>query len=234
MKTIKVLLVEDEAVLASVVKETLDARGFELTIAVNGVEGWCSFNNNKPDICVIDVMMPRKDGFSLAEDIRKVDQHVPIIFLSAKTQTADVIRGLEIGADDYMKKPFSMEELILRLKSLNRRRNNLHELSNTTSIAADTNHTIGSFSFSHHRLELSTAEKSMSLSQREADLLNLLMENKNKLLERKTALIKIWGDENSFNARSMDVYITRLRKYLSADPSVQILNVRGFGYKLID
>lgn len=233
MKAIKVLLVEDEAVLASVVKETLDARGFELTIAANGVEGWCFFNNNKPDICVIDVMMPRKDGFSLAEDIRKVDQLTPIIFLTAKTQTADVIRGLEIGADDYMKKPFSMEELILRLKNLNRR-SNLHELSNTASLAADVKNTVGSFYFNYHRLELSTKEKSVSLSQREADLLNLLMENKNQLMDRKTALLKIWGDDNLFNARNMDVYITRLRKYLSADESVQILNVRGFGYKLID
>lgn len=235
MKDIKVLLVEDEAILAAVVKETLDARGFELTIASNGVEGWSFFNNNKPDICVIDVMMPRKDGFSLVEDIRKVDELIPIIFLTAKTQTADVIKGLEIGADDYMKKPFSMEELILRLKSLNRRKG-LYELSNQTAAAAvtDKSNTVGSFNFDHHRLELSSGGKAVSLSQREADLLNLLMENKNQLLDRKTALLKIWGEDNMFNTRSMDVYITRLRKYLSEDTSVQILNVRGFGYKLID
>jgi two-component system response regulator TrcR len=228
MNEIKVLLVEDEAVLAAVVKETLDARGFELTIASNGVEGWSFFNTNKPDVCVIDVMMPRKDGFSLVEDIRKVDTMVPIIFLTAKTQTADVIKGFEIGADDYMKKPFSMEELILRLKSLNRRRN-LPE-----PVSAQATNQIGSLYFDHNRMELIDNGKTLNLSQREADLLKLLLDNKNNLLERKTALIKIWGEDNSFNARSMDVYITRLRKYLMNDGSVQILNIRGFGYKLID
>jgi two-component system response regulator TrcR len=232
MNKIKVLLVEDEAVLASIVKETLDARGFALTIAANGVEGWSFFNNNKPDICVIDVMMPRKDGFSLAEDIRKVDKLIPIIFLTAKTQTADVIKGFEAGADDYMKKPFSMEELILRLKSLNRR-NSMQDPLNTLSAGVAVNK-VGDFHFNHPRLELIHNGKSVSLSQREADLLKLLIDNKNKLLDRKTALLKIWGDDNPFNARSMDVYITRLRKYLVNDTSVKILNIRGFGYKLID
>jgi two-component system, OmpR family, response regulator TrcR len=233
MNEIKVLLVEDEAVLASIVKETLDARGFELTIAANGVEGWSLFNTNKPDVCVIDVMMPRKDGFSLVEDIRKVDIMVPIIFLTAKTQTADVIKGFETGADDYMKKPFSMEELILRLKSLNRRRNLPESSMNASSSVATTNQ-IGSLNFNYHRLELIDCGKAISLSQREADLLKLLLDNKNSLLDRKTALLKIWGEDNAFNARSMDVYITRLRKYLVNDSSVQILNIRGFGYKLID
>jgi two-component system response regulator TrcR len=232
MNKIKVLLVEDEAVLASIVKETLDARGFELTIAANGVEGWSFFNNNKPDICVIDVMMPRKDGFSLVEDIRKVNKLIPIIFLTAKTQTADVIKGFDTGADDYMKKPFSMEELILRLKSLNRR-NNLQHLDNSSSSSVTANK-VGNFYFDHHRLELMDNGKAVSLSQREADLLKLLIDNKNQLLDRKTALLKIWGDDNPFNARSMDVYITRLRKYLLTDTTVQILNIRGFGYKLID
>jgi len=232
MSKIKVLLVEDEAVLASIVKETLDARGFELTIAANGVEGWSSFNNNKPDICVIDIMMPRKDGFSLVADIRKVEELIPIIFLTAKTQTADVIKGFEIGADDYMKKPFSMEELILRLKSLTRRKS-MSGSSNSPSLSTPVNR-VGNFHFDHHRLELIDNGKAMSLSRREADLLKLLIDNKNKLLDRKTALLKIWGDDNPFNARSMDVYITRLRKYLLNDTSVQILNIRGFGYKLID
>lgn len=232
MNKIKVLLVEDETVLATVVKETLDARGFELTIAANGVEGWSSFNKSKPDVCVIDVMMPRKDGFSLVEDIRKVDQLVPIIFLTAKTQIADVIRGFETGADDYMKKPFSMEELILRLKSLNRRKG-FQGTADSSSTPAIVN-MVGNFQFDHHQLELTYNGKTASLSQREADLLQLLIDHKNKLLDRKTALLKIWGDDNPFNARSMDVYITRLRKYLLTDTSVQILNIRGFGYKLID
>lgn len=233
MNKIKVLLVEDEAVLASIVKETLDARGFELTIAANGVEGWSFFNNNKPDICVIDVMMPRKDGFSLVEDIRKVNKLIPIIFLTAKTQTADVIKGFETGADDYMKKPFSMEELILRLKSLNRR-TSLQEPANSSYSSVTAINKVGNFYFDHHRLELMDNGKAVSLSQREADLLQLLIDHKNQLLDRKTALLKIWGDDTPFNARSMDVYITRLRKYLLSDTTVQILNVRGFGYKLID
>ncbi|WP_179413767.1 response regulator transcription factor [Mucilaginibacter sp. E4BP6] len=232
MNKIKVLLVEDEAVLASIVKETLDARGFELTIAANGVEGWSLFNNNKPDVCVVDVMMPRKDGYSLVEDIRRVDQLVPIIFLTAKTQTADVIKGFEIGADDYMKKPFSMEELILRLKSLNRR-SGFQLPVDRSSLPCIVNK-VGHFKFDYNQLELVDDEKAVSLSQREADLLQLLLDYKNNLLDRKTALLTIWGDDSPFNARSMDVYITRLRKYLLSDNSVQILNIRGFGYKLID
>ena len=233
MNKIKVLLVEDEAVLASIVKETLDARGFELTIAANGVEGWSLFNNNKPDVCVIDVMMPRKDGFELVADIRRVDELVPIIFLTAKTQTHDVIKGFETGADDYMKKPFSMEELILRLKSLNRRRG-LQEPANSSAMPLAGNNKVGHFHFNYQRLELVDNEKTVSLSQREADLLQLLIDHKNNLLDRKTALLKIWGDDNPFNARSMDVYITRLRKYLLRDTTIQIQNIRGFGYKLID
>jgi DNA-binding response OmpR family regulator len=152
--------------------------------------------------------------------------------LTAKTQTHDVIRGFETGADDYMKKPFSMEELILRLKSLNRRRG-VQEPADSFTWAAE-NNKVGNFYFNYHRLELIDNGKAVSLSQREADLLQLLIDHKNKLLDRKTALLKIWGDDNPFNARSMDVYITRLRKYLLNDTSIQIQNIRGFGYKLID
>ena len=160
---------------------------------------------------------------------------VPIIFLTAKTQTADVIKGFETGADDYMKKPFSMEELILRLKSLNRRRSLAEPVGNSSlSDPAPATNQIGSLYFDHTRLELIDNGKAINLSQREADLFKLLIDNKNKLLDRKTALLKIWGEDNLFNARSMDVYITRLRKYLVNDSAVQILNIRGFGYKLID
>ncbi|WP_343681420.1 response regulator transcription factor [Chryseobacterium arthrosphaerae] len=230
MKT-KVLLVEDEAVLAMVVKETLEMNGFEIEVASNGVEGWTRFKNSQPDICVIDVMMPRKDGFSLVEDIRKIDDLVPIIFLTAKVQTGDVLKGLEIGADDYMKKPFSMEELMLRIKKLVRRSS---VKPNDSSSGALEDNTIGKFYFNFKRLELSYENTVINLSQREAELLNLLMMHKNNVLERQTALIKLWEDDSVFAARSMDVYITRLRKFLALDPSVAILNVRGVGYKLID
>ena len=230
MNNINVLLVEDEAILASLIKETLDTRGFQITVAENGVEGWNFFNNIKPDLCVIDVMMPRKDGISLVEDIRKVDAWVPIIFLTAKTQTTDVIRGFEAGADDYMKKPFSIEELIVRLKSLHRRRAASFSVNNI--IQSDVL-TVGSFEFDYLGQSLIRGNVSTALSQRETQLLKMLIDNKNELLDRKTALLKIWGDDDSFNARSMDVYITRLRKYFVADPSVQILNIRGYGYKLV-
>ncbi|MEO3408504.1 response regulator transcription factor [Mucilaginibacter sp. CAU 1740] len=233
MNKIKVLLVEDEAVLASVVKETLDARGFDLTLASNGVEGWNLFHHTKPDVCVIDIMMPRKDGYSLVEDIRKIDEFIPIIFLTAKTQISDIVKGFDVGADDYLKKPFSMEELIARLKSLVRRRN-YKDIPATKSLDT-TLFRLGHFTFDNGCLELIEKDQlSIGLSQREADLLRLLVKNKNQLLERKTALISIWGDDNFYNSRSMDVYITRLRKYLSSDHSLQILNIRGFGYKLIE
>lgn len=231
MNNISVLLAEDETVLSSLIKETLDSRGFLITVAENGVEGWRLFNSHKPDICVIDVMMPRKDGFSLVADIRKVDPIVPVIFLTAKTQTQDIIRGFEAGADDYMKKPFSIEELIARLKSLHRRK----ELSTCVNKANPSRAMlVGSFEFNYQELSLARGNISTSLSQREAELMKLLIENKNELLDRETALLKIWGDDNPFNARSMDVYITRLRKYLISDPSVRILNIRGYGYKLQD
>ena len=231
MDKIKILLVEDEDVLAMIVKETLETRGFEILIAANGVQGWSYFNNKKPDLCIIDVMMPRKDGFSLVQDIRKVNELIPIIFLTAKTQTEDVLTGLEIGADDYMKKPFSMEELILRVKSLLRR--NLHVQETVPAQSAET-FIVGRYCFNYPNLELSEGDTVYRLSQREAELMKLLAENKNKLLDRRTALLKIWGDDSLFNARSMDVYITRLRKFLHSDPAVEIVNIRGHGFKLIE
>jgi two-component system response regulator TrcR len=228
MENIRVLLVEDEPVLASIVKESLEKRGFEITIAQNGVEGWSRFKLSRPDICVLDVMMPRKDGFSLLSEIRMVDEQIPVIFLTARTQTADILKGLELGADDYMKKPFSMEELVLRLKALVRRR-----------ISTDANHealelNVGQFRYRHQHLELLTDNNIIYLSQREGDLLLLLLQHKNQLLERRLALIKLWGEENPLTTRSMDVYITRLRKHLKTDLSIEIQNVRGIGYSLME
>jgi two-component system response regulator TrcR len=229
MDKVKILLIEDELVLAMLIKETLETQGFEVSIGANGMEGWSLFKSKKPDLCIVDVFMPKKDGFSLVKDIREVDQLTPIIFLTARTRTEDVLKGLEIGADDYMKKPFSMEELILRIKSLLRRANiEAANESNKENLA------IGSYLFNYQRLTLNRDEVTHHLTQREADLLNMLVKNKNRLLERKTALLKLWGDDNGFNARSMDVYIARLRKFLVKDSAVEIQNVRGYGYKLID
>jgi DNA-binding response OmpR family regulator len=229
---IHILLVEDEEILSTIIKETLELKGFRFSIAKNGVEGWDRFRNEKPDICIVDVMMPRKDGYSLVEDIRKVDLWVPVIFLTAKNQTSDVLKGLKIGADDYMKKPFSMEELILRIEKLIRRQH--FYAPGSKQIVEKAEATIGRFRFNYHRLELILDSNAVTLSQRESELLDLLIKQKNQLLDRDTALLQLWGDSNPFTARSMDVYITRLRKYLSADPNVQILNIRSRGYKLID
>jgi two-component system response regulator TrcR len=231
MEKIKVLLVEDEEVLAMVVRETLEGRGFNISTAANGVAGWSHFNHQRPDICVLDIMMPRKDGLSLLADIRLVEPDLPVIMLTAKVETEDVLRGLELGADDYMKKPFSMEELILRIKRLTRR----HPQNAAPAITSvEDQCPIGRYAFNPTRLELSIGNKVFNLSQRESDVLQLLAGAKNQLLDKRTALIKIWGEDTIFNSRSMDVYITRLRKCLALDTAISILNIRGKGYKLVD
>ena len=233
MKKIHILMVEDEEVLAMVVKETLENRGFEITIATNGIEAWSKFNLYKPDICVIDIMVPKKDGLSLVSDIRKVDDQVPIIFLTAKIQTNDVLKGLEAGADDYMKKPFSMEELILRIKRLVRRSSGGADQHNSTALKPLIT-TIGNYTLNYSRLELIYHDTIINISNRDAELLKLLLAHKNELLDKRTALLQIWGEDTIYNSRTMDVYITRLRKYLMNDPQIEIVNIRGKGYKLME
>lgn len=229
MNKINVLLVEDETVLAAIVKESLEKRDFNIHVAPNGVEGWELFKQINPHICIIDVMLPRKDGFSLVSDIRMVNDLVPIVFLTARTRQEDVLKGLELGADDYIRKPFSMEELILRIKALARRVNTpTPEWKNSEDIP------LGIFRFHHQRQTLTAPTGTAELSQREADLLLLLIQHKNRLLERKMTLIKLWGEDDLLSARSMDVYITKLRKLLKADPSLGIINVRGKGYSLLE
>lgn len=224
----KLLLVEDEQVLATVVKETLELNGYAVIHAANGKEGWQAFIDGSPDICVVDVMMPKKDGFTLVEEIRMVNKQIPVIFLTARNTAADAVRGLHAGADDYVRKPFSMEELMLRIQALLRRAQTAASPSNANGI-----YEIGSIRFDHTRLELRTADQLIRLSQREADILQLLAQHMNDVAPRKLILLNIWGDDGFFNARNMDVYITRIRKYLQPDPSVQIINVRGVGFKLI-
>jgi two-component system response regulator TrcR len=225
----QILLIEDEPVLASIIQESLQSRGFEVALAANGIEGWGLFNTLKPELCVVDVMLPKKDGFTLVKDIRTVDKRIPLIFLTARTQTEDVLKGLELGADDYMKKPFSMEELILRIKALLRR-----NADQDTSALPLASYQIGRLIFNYQRLEITGTNGTATLSQREADLLLLLLQNKNQLLDRKSALLKLWGEDNRFNARSMDVYITRLRKFLKEEPLLVIQSIRGQGYKLAE
>ena len=223
---IAVVLVEDDTTLAGLIKESFEKRGFTIYVAHNGVEGWQLFKSAKPDICLVDIGLPRKDGFSLVEDIRLADDQVPVIFLSGRTDMEDIVKGLQLGADDYVKKPFNIEELILRVTALVRRR----DTRKAPSAIGD--HRIGAFLFRHTQLELRYEAETITLSQREADLLLLLLLHKNDLLERKVALIKLWGEDDAFAARSMDVYITRLRKIFKRYPRIMILNKRGRGYTL--
>jgi DNA-binding response OmpR family regulator len=224
MNKIKVLLAEDEASLGMIVKESLTSRGFIVFHAENGKEASEIYQKEKPDILVLDVMMPKKDGFTLAKEIRLDNKKIPIIFLTAKSQTSDVLEGFNNGGNDYLKKPFSMEELIVRIKSL------LNRIETKTNVDAIK---IGNYSFNLTKQTLENSIEIQQLTHREAQLLSHLFEKKNEILDRTFILNKLWGDDDFFNARSMDVFISKLRKKLKKDKNIQILNVRGFGYKLI-
>lgn len=223
-KKIKILLAEDEPALGQIVKESLETRDFEVLFCQDGDQAYTLYKNEKPEVLVLDVMMPKKDGFTLAKQIRDEDQAIPIIFLTAKSQTSDVVDGFKRGGNDYLKKPFSMEELIVRIHAL---LNRVNKTKNNSAIA------IGDYQFNYTKQELSFDESNISLTHREAELLYHLTEKKNEILDRSFILKKIWGDDDFFNARSMDVFITKLRKKLKQDSNVQIVNVRGYGYKLI-
>lgn len=223
-KPIKILLAEDEAALGQIIKESLETRNFEVLFCENGETALKTYLKQKPELLVLDVMMPKKDGFTLAKEIRAQDKYIPIIFLTAKSQTKDVVEGFGHGGNDYLKKPFSMEELIVRIHAL-LDRNNLKKAKDTI--------TIGNYIFDHTRQKLLFKEEELPLTHREAELLLHLSESRNEILDRSLILKKLWGDDDFFNARSMDVYITKLRKKLKKDERIQILNVRGYGYKLI-
>ncbi|RAI97676.1 DNA-binding response OmpR family regulator [Chitinophaga skermanii] len=229
MEQVKVLLVEDENVLAGVVKETLAMKGFDVTIATNGVEGLQLFQLLQPSICIVDIMMPKKDGITLVTEIRAINDQIPLIFLTAKSEVQDVIKGFQVGADDYMKKPFSIEELIMRMQALLKR-----VQAKPTAKKSDTQYLlIGDYQFDYPRQTLHHPNGVQRLSQREADILKMLADNLHQITARKDMLMEIWGDDSFFNARNMDVYMTRMRKFLQYDERIQIVNVRGKGYKLI-
>ena len=223
-KKTRIILAEDEPALAQIVKESLETRNFEVILCKDGEEAFDAFKNEKIELIVLDVMMPKKDGFSVAKDIRKLDNKIPIIFLTAKSQTQDVVDGFNFGGNDYLKKPFSMEELIVRIHSLLGRKINLETNENIV---------IGNYFFNLTKQTLQCSAAIISLTHREAVLLELLSENKNKIVKRSLILNKIWGNDDFFTGRSMDVFITKLRKKLSFDPNIQIINVRGQGCKLI-
>jgi DNA-binding response OmpR family regulator len=221
MKT-KILYVEDEPFLGKIVKESLESRDFEVVMVADGRLVQKVFEETKPDICVLDVMLPKKDGYSIATSIRNVNAEIPIIFVTAKTQTEDLIKGFEVGGNDYLRKPFSMEELIVRIKNLLRL--TVKPNSPKENIA------IGKFEFLPNRYELKLGGIIRKLSHREAILLQILSENKNNTIQRKEILMRIWGDDSFFNSRNLDVYITKLRDYFKEDSSIEIITIKGIGY----
>lgn len=224
----KILLVEDDKNLGSLLKEYLNAKGFETKLAVNGKEGFDFFKKNTFDICVLDVMMPVKDGITLAKEIRSNDKSIPIVFLTAKSMKEDTIEGFMAGADDYITKPFSMEELLLRLNAILRRTK-----TGKVESSEKEEFEIGSYHFNHATQKLTRKGVEQSLTTKEADLLKLLCTHINDVLDRNFALNAVWKNDNYFNSRSMDVYISRLRKYFKDDTNIEILNIHGKGFKLL-
>jgi DNA-binding response OmpR family regulator len=222
-----VLLVEDEVWLGQIVKDSLEVRGFQVWHATDGAQGLHMFQTHAPDVVVLDVMMPQLDGFTLTERIRSQNAYVPIIFLTARSQTVDVVKGFELGGNDYLKKPFSMDELIVRIKAL------LNRIIPTPSPPENEQYQIGQYLFDYPKQKLIFKGKDSVLSYRESELLKRLFLQRNQVLERSKVLLDLWGDDNFFNGRSLDVFITHLRNHLKADPHVQIVNIRGIGYKLI-
>jgi len=227
MSKTKVFYVEDEVFLARIVKESLESRGFEVVMESDGGKAIDAFKQAKPDICVLDVMLPNKDGFAVADEIRDLDENIPIIFLTAKTQTEDVVKGFTLGGNDYVRKPFSMEELIARVQNLLRRRN-----GDTRKIHSDSVK-MGKYTFQLNRQILNNGKGDRKLSFRESELLRLLYENRDKIIDRKDILNLLWGNDSFFNSRNLDVYITKLRSYLKDDPSLEIITIKGIGYRFV-
>ena len=228
----RLLLCEDDENLGMLLREYLQAKGYDTELCPDGVEGLDAYQKNKADLCVLDVMMPRMDGFTLAREIHKIDAETPIIFLTAKTLKEDVLEGFKIGADDYITKPFSMEELTFRIEAVLRRVAGAKNRNKN-------NYTLGRYEFDKLKqlLVLKGEDGSIleqqKLTTKENDLLSLFCQHANEIMQRDYALRTIWVEDNYFNARSMDVYITKLRKLLSGDPSVEIINIHGKGYKLV-
>lgn len=226
MTRIKLLYVEDEPFLGKIVKESLETRDFEVCMVADGKEVMAEYESFGPDLCVLDVMLPHRDGYELAQDIRARNPAIPLLFLTAKTQTEDVLKGFESGGNDYIRKPFSMEELIVRIR-------NLYKLARPDCLPAvpPTDRVqLGSYTFFPQQYELHRGAQVRKLSHREAELLSILVENHNFKVQRRDILMRVWGDDSFFNSRNLDVYITRLRDYLREDPTVEIVTLKGVGY----
>lgn len=223
---VRILYVEDEPFLGRIVKESLESRDYEVTMVADGGQAAAAYQKMQPDICVLDVMLPNKDGYSIAKSIRQINPTLPIIFVTAKTQTDDLLKGFEVGGNDFLRKPFSMEELIARVNNLlNMTRKNNPRVAETIRV--------GNFEFNIQRYELKNGEASRKLSHREAVLLQILAENRNATVNRKDILMRVWGDDSFFNSRNLDVYITKLRDYLKSDPAIEIITIKGVGYHFV-
>lgn len=222
----KLLIVEDDENLGQILKEYLGIKGFDTSLARDGEEGLLVYQKTPFDLCILDIMMPRKDGFTLAREIRLLNKSIPIIFLTAKSMKEDTIEGFKIGADDYITKPFSMEELLLRIEAVLRR-------SAGTTTETKSVYNFGAFTFHYDQQLLVFGDEKQKLTSKESELLRLLCQNINQTLDRSAALKYIWKDDSYFNARSMDVYVAKLRKHLKKDENIQILTIHGEGFKLV-
>lgn len=220
----KILYVEDEQFLGRIVKDSLESRGFQVLMLPDGRQITEQFQQFQPHICVLDVMLPYKDGFTLAQEIRQVAPQIPILFLTAKTQAEDAVQGFQSGGNDYIRKPFSLEELIVRIQNL------LQLTQGHTTAHNDGTITIGRYHFLPQRYELRLGSEVRKLSHRESELLSIFAQNQNKIINRQDILMRVWHDDSFFNSRNLDVYITKLRGMLKDDPSIQILSIKNVGY----
>ena len=228
METKKILLVEDDPNFGAVLRDYLELHDFEVTLAKDGQQGLQAFRGSDPSLCILDVMMPYKDGFTLAAEIREVDKEIPLIFLTAKSMKEDIVKGYKVGADDYLTKPFDSEVLLYKIRAIIGRNRGDDEAQEQREF------TIGKYLFDSEMRNLSLGEDKMRLSPKEGALLKLLLQNRNKLVSRSVALKRIWKDDNYFTGRSMDVYVAKLRKHLSKDEQVAIINVHSEGFRLVD
>ena len=223
----KILYAEDELFLGKIVKESLESRGFTVTMEADGAKVFDHFKKETPDICILDIMLPNKDGFTIADEIRQLNDVVPIIFLTAKTQTEDVVKGFNIGGNDYIRKPFSMEELIIRIQNVLKNKSGPQPKAGGDTVA------LGKLNFHLNRQTLTTGKNERKLSFRESELLKLLYTNRDEIIDRREILNLLWGNDSFFNSRNLDVYITKLRSYLKDDPSLEIITIKGIGYRFV-
>ncbi|MCX6273167.1 MAG: response regulator transcription factor [Bacteroidetes bacterium] len=228
MEKLKILLAEDDKNLGGILKNYLEAKGYQTRLATNGEDALSAFRSDHYDFCILDVMMPVVDGFTVAKEIRAADKKIPILFLTAKSLQDDVLEGFKAGGDDYLTKPFNMEELLARMAAILRRSQVSLEVEPRSRVFQ-----VGKYTFDYHRQSLVYEKVEQKLTSKEAELLKLLCDHANQVLDRKVALVKIWNDDSYFNARSMDVYIVKLRKFLREDPTVELINVHGVGFKLV-